>query len=264
MTAAAHTSAFRRPIIAANWKMHKTAQEAVSYGQKLLAGISGVTGVEVVVCPPFTALAALGPVLSGSDVALGAQNVHWEAAGAYTGEISAAMLVDAGCRYVIIGHSERRAMGETDEQVACKVKAAAAAGLTPIVCVGERIEDRRAGRTEELVTAQVRAALAGVAPEIAAKIVVAYEPVWAIGTGEHASPAEAGRVIGLIRSAVEATCGTHAASCVRIQYGGSVNAENIGGFLAEPEIDGALVGSASLDAGSFARIVRRAQEVKGS
>lgn len=276
----------RTPLIAANWKMHKTTAEAVRYGEQLLQELAGrsVTvvgeagdagaaapsggdtvpaaddrGVQVVVCPPFTALAALGGVLGGNPVALGAQNMHWEAQGAFTGEISGSMLVDLGCRYVIVGHSERRAMGETDQDVQRKVQAALAAGLIPIVCVGERIEERRAGRTESVVTGQVRAAFAGLSPEAAARAVIAYEPVWAIGTGEHATPEEANRVIGLIRATVAEVVSGAAAAAVRILYGGSVKPDNIGAFMVQPEIDGALVGGASLDPVGFADIIQQAE-----
>ena len=262
----------RTPLIAANWKMYKTTAEAALYGRDLLALIAkrqvalstgepgAAGGVSVVVCPPFTALAALGPVLAGSPVALGAQNMHWEAAGAYTGEIAASMLLDLGCRYVILGHSERRhIMGETDEQVRRKVQAASAAGLVPIVCVGERIEERRAGETEDVVAGQVKAAFDGLDSEAAAKAVIAYEPVWAIGTGEHATPEEANRVTGLIRDTLAASIGAAAAEAVRILYGGSVKPDNIGPFMAQPEIDGALVGGASLDARSFVDIIQQAE-----
>ncbi|HLT58969.1 MAG TPA: triose-phosphate isomerase [Limnochordales bacterium] len=270
----------RTPLIAANWKMHKTTAEAVQYGEQLLQQLkerrvtvvgeplgpaedgqaaSLARGVQVVVCPPFTALAALGPVLRGTPVALGAQNMHWEAAGAFTGEIAPGMLLDLGCRFVIVGHSERRQMGETDEQVHRKVQAALAAGLVPIVCVGETIDQRRAGRAEAVVTRQVRAALAGVAAGDAAGIVIAYEPVWAIGTGEHATPQEANRVIALVRETVAELAGATAAAAVRILYGGSVKPDNVGPFIAQPEIDGALVGGASLDPYGFADIIQQAE-----
>ncbi|OUM98624.1 MAG: triose-phosphate isomerase [Firmicutes bacterium ZCTH02-B6] len=261
----------RTPLIAANWKMYKTTAEAAQYGKQLLEELAarqvavsaaerGEPGqVAVVVCPPFTALGALGGVLAGSPVALGAQNMHWEAAGAYTGEIAATMLLDVGCRYVILGHSERRQMGETDEQVQRKVQAAAAAGLIPIVCVGERIEERRAGETEAVVTRQVRAAFTGLGAEAAARAVIAYEPVWAIGTGEYASPEEANRVIGLIRDTLGRQLGAEVADAVRILYGGSVKPDNVGPFVAQPEIDGALVGGASLDAKAFAEIIKQAE-----
>ncbi|HEY8417334.1 MAG TPA: triose-phosphate isomerase [Limnochordales bacterium] len=284
----------RTPLIAANWKMYKTTAEAVQYGQLLLKELAGrgirvvseagpaptagadadgagapagpvaaggrsARGVQVVVCPPFTALAALGGVLAGSAVALGAQNMHWEAAGAYTGEIAAPMLLDLKCRFVILGHSERRQMGETDEQVRRKVHAALAAGLIPIVCVGERLEERRAGQTEAVVTGQVRAALAGLPAADGSKAVIAYEPVWAIGTGEYASPEEANRVIGLIRATLAELLGREAAAAMRILYGGSVKPDNIGPFMRQPEIDGALVGGASLDARGFVDIIQQAE-----
>jgi triosephosphate isomerase len=250
----------RRPIIAANWKMHKTHLESIQAVQKLsyLLDEKDAERVEVVVCPPFTALRPLQTLLDADRLpyGLGAQNTHWEDQGAFTGEVSPVMLAALSCRYVIVGHSERRQLfGETDDMVRRKVAAVLAHDMTPILCVGESLEDRDAGRTEDRVTGQIRAALAGVGPEAAARVVVAYEPIWAIGTGRNPAPSDAGEVIGLIRSTI-ASLASAAAPAVRIQYGGSVKAGNIREFMAHPEIDGALVGGASLDPEEFALIVK--------
>jgi triosephosphate isomerase len=215
--------------------------------------------VEVVICPAFTALRSVQTLLEADRLAyvMGAQNVHWEEKGAFTGEVSPGMLVALKCKYVIVGHSERRQLfGETDDTVAKKVRAVFGSGMVPILCVGESLEDRDAGRTDEKVVGQVRAAVAGLAPGEAAALVIAYEPIWAIGTGRNASPADAGQVIGLIRETVGAAAGPDAAAGVRIQYGGSVKAANIRDFMAHPDIDGALVGGASLDPEEFALIVK--------
>lgn len=250
----------RRPLIAGNWKMHNTGTEAKAFGREFRTAIKDVDGVDVLLCPSFPALGALATTLEGTAVRLGAQNVHAEPEGAFTGEVSAAMLTDAGCTYVIVGHSERRQlMGETDDIVNGKVKAAVAGGLHPVVCVGENIEQRRAGETEAFVTGQVRAALADVAADAVAEAVIAYEPIWAIGTGETATPEEAEAVAGVVRKTVADLFGDDVAEKVRIQYGGSVNADNIASFMAQPNIDGALVGGASLDADSFARIVKNTE-----
>jgi triosephosphate isomerase len=251
----------RKPIVAANWKMHKTHLEAIQAVQKLgyLVTAEDAEAVEVVVCPAFTALRSVQTLIESDRLpfALGAQNVHGEDRGAYTGEVSPAMLAALKCSYVIVGHSERRELfGETDEIVARKVKAVFAAGMTPIACVGETLEHREIGRTDELVSAQVKAGLGGLTPEQARTLVVAYEPIWAIGTGRNAEPADAGQVIGVIREALGAMYGADAARAVRIQYGGSVKAGNIRGFMAHPEVDGALVGGASLDPEEFALIVK--------
>jgi triosephosphate isomerase len=250
----------RRPVIAANWKMHKTHLEAIQAVQKLsyLLDEKDADRVEVVICPPFTALRPIQTLLDADRLpyALGAQNTHWEDQGAFTGEVSPAMLAALTCRYVIVGHSERRQhFGETDETVRRKVTAVFAHDMTPILCVGESLEDRDAGRTEDKVTGQVRAALAGLDPSLAEQLVVAYEPIWAIGTGRNAAPADAGEVIALIRSTIGSMF-PGAAQAVRVQYGGSVKAGNIREFMAHPEIDGALVGGASLDPEEFALIVK--------
>jgi triosephosphate isomerase len=251
----------RRPIIAANWKMHKTHLEAIQTIQKLsyLLDRKDAENVEVVVCPPFTALRSIQVLLEGDRLpyGLGAQDVHWQEEGAFTGEVSAPMLAALKCGYVIVGHSERRAnFGETDQTVAKKVRAVFAHDMIPILCVGESLEERDAGRTEDKVVGQVRAALGGLPAERAGAAVVAYEPIWAIGTGRNAEPADAGEVIGLIRRTVGSMFGEGAGAGVRIQYGGSVKAGNIRDFMAHPEIDGALVGGASLDPEEFTLIVK--------
>lgn len=248
----------RKAIIAGNWKMHKTTSEAVRLVKQLKVLVSDeIAGVEVVVCPPFTALAAVGEVLKGTGIQWGAQDVHWEDEGAYTGEISPVMLKDLSCSYVIVGHSERREhFGETDEIVRRKVDAVLAKGMGVIACVGESLAERRAGRTEEVVRREVEAICRDLELDDPARLVIAYEPIWAIGTGETATPAEAGRVAGLIREWVSTLLGREVADRLRIQYGGSVKPDNIAAFMHEPEIDGALVGGASLDASSFAQIVK--------
>lgn len=250
----------RRPIIAANWKMHLgRVDEALALVRRIRLQLGRLKGVDVVFCPPFTVLAALAEVI-GSKVALGAQNMHWEDAGARTGEVSPTML-EGLCRYVILGHSERRASGGSDESDAAlnrKVKAALAHGLTPIVCIGEDAARNEAGETDAFVGGQVRAALEGLSPEEVGRMVLAYEPIWAIGTGRSATPAAANRTIALaVRGPIAQAFGEDVATAVRVQYGGSVNADNIAGFMAMPEIDGALVGGASLTPG-FVDLVSRA------
>lgn len=246
----------RKPVIAGNWKMHKTIPEAERLVAELKPLVPPEGGVEIVLCPPFTALAAVAKAAEGTGWGLGAQDVFWEEKGAFTGEVSPGMLRDAGCTHVIIGHSERRQyFGETDETVRRKAGAALAAGLIPIVCVGETLVQREAGQTDLLVTSQVKAALAelpGFSPD---RVIIAYEPVWAIGTGRNATPADADAVCGLIRRTVGELHGSDAAAGLRIQYGGSVKPENAAELLGESEIDGALVGGASLEASAFARIV---------
>jgi triosephosphate isomerase len=247
----------REPIIAANWKMYKTVGEAVNFVREFTGLVTGVTGVEMVLCPPFTALAAVAGQLSGTNIALGAQNMYWADEGAFTGEIAPGMLKEIGCRYVILGHSERRQyFGDTDETVNKKVHAALKYGLKPIVCVGERLEERESGTTEAVVRSQVQGSLAGLAPEQAAGLVVAYEPVWAIGTGRTASAEDAQQVNAFIRGLLRDMFGDAAAGAVRIQYGGSVKPGNAARLMAQPDIDGALVGGAGLVAGSFAEIVK--------
>ncbi len=237
--------------------MHKTVQEAVSLVRELAELTGGVAETEVVVCPPFTALDAVIEAMQGTNITVGAQNMHWEARGAFTGEVSPIMLKEMGCRYVILGHSERREyFGETDENVNKKVKAAYQYGLLPIVCVGEKLEQREQGITEDVVRTQVEKGLAGLNNEQVANLVVAYEPVWAIGTGKTASDDDAQQVIGFIRSIIAGIYGSDLAEKVRIQYGGSVKPDNISGLMKMKDIDGALVGGASLDAKNFAAIVK--------
>ncbi|MBN1139322.1 MAG: triose-phosphate isomerase [Anaerolineae bacterium] len=253
----------RRPIIAGNWKMNKTIAEAVDLVRSIRRGLNEVKVADRVLCPPFTALAAVRELLRATEIGLGAQDMYWQDKGAYTGEVSPLMLKEL-CQYVILGHSERRAyFGETDEGVNRKVKAALAHGLTPIVCVGETEAQYDAGQTNILVGGQVRGCLAGLTAEQAAGLVIAYEPVWAIGTGKAATAAGAGAVVGLtIRGAVAEMYGEAAAQAVRIQYGGSVTPDNIAEFMAHPDIDGALVGGASLKP-DFVELVRNGARAKG-
>ena len=247
----------RQHIIAGNWKMHKTVDEAVSLVNELKNLVRDASDVEVVVCPPFTAIYAVREALRGSNIQLAAQNMHWEDEGAFTGEVSPIMLRNLGCKYVILGHSERRTyFGETDEGVNRKAKSAIANGLLPIICVGETLEEREGGKTEEVVTRQTKAALEGIKTKGAERIVIADEPVWAIGTGRTASSDEANRVIRIIRNTVAEVFNSRIADEIRIQYGGSVKPGNIADLLNQPDIDGALVGGASLDASSFAAIVK--------
>ena len=249
----------RRPIIAGNWKMNTTPLEAAELARALLREIQGVATVEKVLCPPFVALAVVEPLLEGTDIELGAQNMHWEDSGAFTGEISPPMLVEL-CQYVILGHSERRQyFGETDENVGKKVKAALAHGLTPIVCVGETLAEHDSGHTPEVVTRQLRAAYSEVKAEGAMHTVVAYEPVWAIGTGRPATAQIAQHVCGdVIRLLLRELYGARVADEIRIQYGGSVTGVNAAELMSQPDIDGALVGGASLKPNVFGAIVRAA------
>lgn len=246
----------RQPIIAANWKLHKTVAEAQQFAEVLKTGITILDGVEAVIAAPFTALSALQTCLQGTGVHLAAQDVFWESHGAFTGEISAPMLVDVGCSHVIIGHSERRQLfGETDDAVKRKVQAALAAGLCPIVCIGELLEQRQAGETFHVIEAQLRAGLADCDPDQAARLVLAYEPIWAIGTGVTATPAQAQDVHRHIRHLLAEMWGESVAGRIRIQYGGSVKPDNVTDLMTEADIDGALVGGASLEAESFLQIL---------
>lgn len=252
----------RTPLIAGNWKMNATVRQARELASGIASRLAGVAGTDVVVCPPFTALAEVGRALAGSPIELGAQDLHWEPQGAYTGEISAGMLWDLGCTYAIVGHSERRRLlGESDEAVQRKVAAALGGELVPILCVGESLDEREAGWTERVLQTQVRIGTLDLALEQVPQLVVAYEPVWAIGTGRPATGAEAGRVAGLLRAWLREWFG-EAAAGVRILYGGSVTPETIGEFVGQPGVDGALVGGASLDADAFARIVEVAAEAR--
>jgi triosephosphate isomerase len=253
----------RRPILAGNWKMNMTIAQATDFVRDIRRGLNDIKGVDRVLCPPFTALAPVKDLLSATQIGLGAQNMHWEERGAYTGEVAPGMLKEL-CQYVILGHSERRAyFGETDEGVNRKIKAALANGLTPIVCVGETEAEYDAGQTEQVVSGQVRGCLEGLAAEQVAGLVLAYEPIWAIGTGKAATAAGAGAVIGLtIRGTVARLYNEAVAQAVRVQYGGSVKPANVAEFMAHPDIDGALVGGASLKP-DFVELVRIAAETKG-
>ena len=247
----------RKPIIAGNWKMYKTIPEAKMLVNGMTKVLAGFTEVEVVFCPPFTALSAVKELLQGTPHGLGAQNLYWKEQGAFTGEISPLMLKDVGCNYVVIGHSERREhFGETDTTVNLKVKAALAVGIKPIICVGETLAEREAGATNSLIKRQTELALTGVPADQIPTIVIAYEPIWAIGTGKSSNGKDANAVIGLIRNTVASMYGNEPAQKLRIQYGGSVKPENIKEFMDQPEIDGALVGGASLEVDSFLKIIR--------
>ena len=249
----------RTPIIAGNWKMFKTAGEAVAFVEQV-KGKAEIAGVESVICAPFTCLPALAEAVKGTTLKIGAQNMHWEDSGAYTGEVSGAMLKDLGVQYVIIGHSERRAyFAETDATVNKKVHSAFRHGLIPIVCVGESLEQREAGQTKDVCRLQTEAALDGLTAKQAARIVIAYEPIWAIGTGKTSTAKDANEVIGYIRERIAAKFGADAAAQTRIQYGGSVKPNNIRDFMLQPEIDGALVGGASLEPESYIRLVEGAR-----
>jgi triosephosphate isomerase len=246
----------RRPILAANWKMHKTAEEARAFADAFLPLVADAGDVDIVIAPPFTALESLSAKLGGSRVALAAQNVNPEEKGAFTGEIAPGMLEALGCAYTIVGHSERRALyGESDDFVARKAAALLARNIRPIVCVGETLEQREADRTFEVVGGQLEGSLAGLPKERASEIVVAYEPVWAIGTGRTATPETAQEVHGFVRKRLGELLGA-AAESLRIQYGGSVKPDNVDALMAQPDIDGALVGGASLDPEAFARIAK--------
>ena len=249
----------RKRFVCGNWKMHRTSAEARTLAREVRAVAEALADrVDVAVAPPFTALAAVAGELHGSRIGLGAQNLHWESQGAFTGEISAAMLVDAGCRYVLCGHSERRQIfGDTDEAVQKKTKAALAAGLHPIVCVGETLPEREAGRTLEVVGRQVRAALSGLSAEQVGRLTVAYEPVWAIGTGKTATSAQAQEVHAALR-AILRELAPAVADAVRILYGGSVKPDNAAELMSQPDVDGALVGGASLKASDFTGIIQGA------
>ena len=248
----------RKPIIAGNWKMNKTAVEAVQFVREIRHGLNQIEGVDSVVCPPFIALPAVHDALQATRVGVGAQNMFYEESGAYTGECAPNMLTPY-CQYVILGHSERRAyFGETDEGVNKKVKAALAHNLIPMICVGESLEQNEAGETHSFVSGQVTAALAGLTADQASQCIVAYEPIWAIGTGKSANAAQAGSIIGLtVRGTIAHIFGEETAQKVRIQYGGSVKENNIAEYMAHPDIDGALVGGASLKAG-FVELVKNA------
>jgi len=246
----------RRRVIAGNWKMYKSAADTRAFFSVFGPLVARSTYCDIVVAPPFTAIPSAVEAAKNTSIAIGGQDVHWEKEGAFTGEISAQMLVEAGCRYVIIGHSERRQFfGETDETVAKKTKAALAAGLTPIVCLGEMLQDREAGRTEHVCQAQFTGGPGSLTAEEFSRILIAYEPVWAIGTGRTATPEIAAAAHRFLRKCVAEKFSAGHASALRILYGGSVKPDNIKGLMAQEELDGALVGGASLDAKLFASIV---------
>jgi triosephosphate isomerase len=256
----------RRPLVAGNWKMYKGPQaardlaRAVRRGWEESGGARGGTTPEILLCPPFVSLAAVAAELAGGTVALGAQNLHWEREGAFTGEVSGPMLKEAGATWVIVGHSERRQhFGETDETIRLRVGAALEAGLRVIVCVGETLDERETGGTEAVVRRQVSAGLAGIAGPDWERLVIAYEPVWAIGTGRTATPETAGEVHSALRSLVRDRAGDEVAQALRILYGGSVKPDNAASLFAVPDIDGGLVGGASLDPESFLQIARCAR-----
>ena len=249
-------NAKRRPIIAGNWKMNKTSAEARDLAGKLIPLVAGVKDRDIVLAPAFTSLHAVAEAIKGTNMALASQNLFWEDKGAFTGEISAEMLLDLGCKYVITGHSERRQyFGETDETVNKKVRQALNKGLLPIVCVGELLNEREAGRANEVIERQVVGALKGVTAAEMQKIVIAYEPVWAIGTGKTATPDQANEIHAFIRQKAGSLYTAGVAEALRIQYGGSVTPDNVSQLMAMPDIDGALVGGASLKPESFAALV---------
>jgi triosephosphate isomerase (TIM) len=246
----------RKPVIAGNWKMFKTPAETASFFEKFRPLVEKSEHAEIVICPPFTNLAAAVEAAKGTRIHIGSQNIAWSKEGAFTGEISGPMLNAVGVTHAIIGHSERRQyFGETDATVLKRTQAAISFGLSPIVCVGERLEERESGRTEKVLVGQFEYGIAGLTPEEFAKIVIAYEPVWAIGTGKTATPDIAASAHRTIRSEVASKFGQDAADAVRILYGGSVKPDNVKSLMAQPEIDGALVGGACLDPASFAAIV---------
>ncbi len=249
----------RRPIVVANWKMNKTIPEALQFAGDLRKSLkeTGREGVDIVLAPPFTALKAVFDSVAGDTIDLAAQDLFWEERGAYTGEISAAMLSDIGCKYVIIGHSERRQyFGETDEGVNKKINRALYHNLTPIFCIGETLRQREEGATFKMIRGQVEKGLDGLSEGAMSSVVMAYEPVWAIGTGKTATPGQAEEVQGYIRAVLRESYGREVFDSVRILYGGSVTPENIGSLMKEPDIDGALVGGASLQVDSFVKIIK--------
>ncbi|MEK7870047.1 MAG: triose-phosphate isomerase [Nitrospirota bacterium] len=254
----------RTPLIAGNWKMNKTASEAAAFARELVQQNMTSPAVEIVIAPPFTALDSVRLALEGESIRLAGQNLHWEDHGAYTGEISAPMLKDLGCRYVILGHSERRTLfGERDDVIQKKLAAAFRHGLKPILCVGESLDQREAGRTTEIITGQLKGSLTGFDATQLTKLAIAYEPVWAIGTGKAASPEQAIPVHQTIRRFLQQEWSSAIGQGTRILYGGSVTPQNVTSFLASDEIDGALVGGACLKVESFASIVTLAQKRTG-
>ena len=251
------SNAKRRRVIAGNWKMYKTQAETRSFFASFNPLVAGITDCDIVVAPPFTDIPAAVEATKGTQIGVSGQDVFWEKEGAFTGQISTAMLVEAGCRYSILGHSERRQFfGDTNETVFRKAKAALAAGLTPIVCIGEMLADRESGNTEKVIEAQFKGSVGALTPEEFSRILIAYEPVWAIGTGRTATPEIAAAVHTFVRQCAATQFSASAASALRILYGGSVKPDNIRGLMAQEELDGALVGGASLDPKSFASLVK--------
>ena len=247
----------RTPVIAGNWKMNKTVAEAVALASELKERVAGVENVKVIVCPVFTAVKSVADVLKGTNVKVGAQDMYWETSGAYTGEVSGEMLLEAGAEYVIIGHSERRQyFGETNETVNKKLKKALSIGLKPIVCIGETLADREAGTTEAVVGKQVKEGFVGLTAEEMKGTIIAYEPVWAIGTGKTATAEQAEAVHAYVRNLVAQLWDKETADAVIIQYGGSMKPENVASLLAQPDIDGGLIGGAALKADSFEKLVK--------
>ncbi len=245
-----------KPFIAANWKMHKTVSESVYFAKQLSAGFAEVNDRDIIIAPSYTALYPVAEELKESPVHLSAQNMHWNEKGAFTGEVSAGMLVDAGCHYVILGHSERRTLfGENDSDINKKIKTALKFGLKPIFCIGETLDERSSQKTFEVIERQIRKGLNNILSDDIRRIVIAYEPVWAIGTGKTATDEQAEEAHRYIREMIADLFGENAGADIRIIYGGSVNQENIGGFMNQPNINGALVGGASLDFESFASII---------
>jgi triosephosphate isomerase len=246
----------RRALIIGNWKMHKTVAQAVEYARELSGGFAARADRDVAIAPPFTALHALSAILKDTPIALCAQDVHWEQEGAFTGEVSASMLLDAGCRYVLVGHSERRSFfGESNDDVNRKARAALRVGLSPVLCVGETLDEREAGQTLSIIRRQLKEGLNNISADDIRRSIIAYEPVWAIGTGKTATPEQAEEIHDFIRQFIERICGKELATGIRVIYGGSVNPENTGSLMKQKDIDGVLVGGASLDAGSFRKII---------
>jgi len=247
----------RIPVIAGNWKMNKNIVESVSLVKELKDFFRGIKGVDIVVCPPFTSLWVVKEIINGTNIHLGAQNMYWETKGAFTGEISPLMLKDVGCEYIILGHSERRqCFKETSKEVAKKTDAALSVNLIPIVCVGENLDEKESGKTETIIEHEIKALFSKIDSSLAARIIVAYEPIWAIGTGKSSSSKDANLIIKFIRELFSSEYGSKIAGRIRILYGGSVNPKNINEFMNESDIDGALVGGASLHALSFSQIAK--------
>jgi len=250
----------RIPVIAGNWKMNKTIVESVALVKELKDFVREIKGVDIVVCPPFTSLWVVKEIINGTNIHLGAQNMYWETKGAFTGEISPLMLKDVGCEYVILGHSERREhFKETSEEVAKETKAAFSVNLIPIVCVGENLEERESGKTKSIIEQEIKTLFSEIDSTLAGRIIIAYEPIWAIGTGKHANSEDANLIIKFIRKLFYSEYGSKVAERMRILYGGSVDPKNINEFMNESDIDGALVGGVSLHALSFSQIVKAAK-----